>query len=348
MLGTTGIQVSELALGTGRLGTRSGAWDRAAARDTAAAFVNAGGTLFDTSSRYLGGEGETLVGEVMVGRREEFVVVSKYGRTPLGKPAIAAAGQHRKALRAEVEGSLRRLGTDYIDVLLAHTDDGVTPVEDLMHAFDSLVRSGKVLHVGFSSFPAWRAAGAAAVAEHRGWARPAVLEMHYNLLERAPEREHLPLARARGMAMLAASPLSGGLLSGDLPISYEITEEMNAQHRVMLVGGPQSPEGMVIHDRQAQAVVETVAAIAAEIGTSTVTVAVAWVRATGAIPVLGARDTGELAANLAGAELDLSDEHLARLGEVSLRPKGFPYDMLVHDAVELGLDVTDPQVGATL
>jgi aryl-alcohol dehydrogenase-like predicted oxidoreductase len=156
----TGVQVSPLALGTGRLGLGPGGdVNLGQARDAIAAYLDAGGNLVDTSTRYLGGRAEELLGELMRGsRREEIVVSSKFGRTAVARPAAAAAGQHRKALRQEVEGSLRRLGTDYIDVYFAHTDDGVTPMDELMAGLDDLVSAGKILWVGLSSFPAWRAA----------------------------------------------------------------------------------------------------------------------------------------------------------------------------------------------
>jgi len=262
----TGLQVSRLALGTGRLGLEGKTVDEDVARQTISTYLNEGGNLIDTSSRYLGGRAESLVGEVISGRRDEVVVISKFGRTPLAKPAAAAWGQHRKALRSEVEGSLRRLGTDHIDVLLAHTDDGVTPIDELMYSIDNLVREGKILYFGLSSFPAWRSATAASIAELRGWAPLVALEMHYNLLERSPEREHAPFARARGLAMIAASPLSGGLLAGDTPLRYEVTNEMASMHRVILEGGPQSPEGLIVRDDQSQQIVDTVNRIAKKRG----------------------------------------------------------------------------------
>ncbi|MCU1482295.1 MAG: hypothetical protein JWQ19_3081 [Subtercola sp.] len=344
----TGLQVSRLALGTGRIGLGGTTVDETVARETIAAYLNAGGNLIDTSSRYLGGRAETLVGEFIAGRRDEIVVISKYGRTPLARPAVSAAGQHRKALRAEVEASLKRLNTDHIDVLLAHTDDGVTPIEDLMYGIEGLVREGKVLYFGLSSFPAWRAATAATIADLRGWAPLVALEMHYNLLERAPEREHSPFAAARGLAMLAAAPLSGGLLVGTMKLRYDITGDMASQHRVILEGGPQSPEGMIVRDDQSQDIVESVGTIARAAGTSSVAVSIAWLLSKGAIPVMGPRRPDQLKQNLDGQDLVLTPEQLTTLDAVSARAQGFPYEMLDVDRAELGLDLADRRVGSTL
>lgn len=345
----TGVQVSPLALGTGRLGLGPGGdVNLAQARDAIAAYLDAGGNLVDTSTRYLGGRAEELLGELMRGsRREEIVVSSKFGRTAVARPAAAAAGQHRKALRQEVEGSLRRLGTDYIDVYFAHTDDGVTPMDELMAGLDDLVSAGKILWVGLSSFPAWRAATGATIADVRGWAPLIALQLNYNLLERTSEREHFPLAHARGLGLMAWSPLAGGLLTGSMPIFYDAGAD-TGKFEIAAEAGPQSPEGMVTKDSQTQQIVDTVVSIAKEAGTHPVTVAIAWVLAHGAFPVIGPRSRDELGANLDALEFELGSEQLARLDKVSARPQGFPYEMLVHDRDELGLDVHDPRLGAVV
>lgn len=260
----TGLRVSEVALGTGRLGsTPSGEVDVATAKATIAAFIEAGGNLIDTSSAYQGGRAEEAIGAALPGAARDAVVISsKFGRTPSREPAVAATGSHRKALQTDVEGSLRRLGTDRIDLLFAHFDDGVTPIEELMRGFDDLVRAGKVLYVGLSNFPAWRAASAAAVADLRGWAPLVVLQLQYNLLERAVDREHLPFAEARGLGLMAWSPLAGGLLAGRKPLSHD-------------AGGQLSSEGSVVKDEQAQRIVDAVTAVAAEVGAEPASVAVA-------------------------------------------------------------------------
>ena len=148
----TGLHVSALALGTGRL-------DVTEAPRIFAAYAEAGGNFLDTSSAYLGGKAEELVGDFLATTdRERFVISSKYCQTPFAAPGRSTVGNHRKAMRAEVEGSLRRLRTDRIDLYFAHFDDGQTPIDEIMRGLDDLVREGKIVFAGLSNFPAWRCA----------------------------------------------------------------------------------------------------------------------------------------------------------------------------------------------
>ena len=314
-------------MGTGRLGATSGGEvDSNVAKATIAAFVEVGGNLIDTSSAYLGGKAEEMVGAALSGAARDAVVISsKFGRTPKREPTIASSGSHRKALQAEVEGSLRRLGTDRIDILFAHFDDGVTPIDELMRGFDDLVRAGKVLYVGLSNFPAWRIASAAALADARGWTPLAVLQLQYNLLERAIEREHLPLARAHGLGVFAWSPLAGGLLGGRKPLSFD-------------AGGALSSEGSVIKDAQAQQIVDAVVRMAAEIGTEPASVAVAWVASKGLLPVIGPRSVDQLSDNLRALDVQLSQPQLDQLDKASARPVGYPYELLQGQREQLAID----------
>ncbi len=327
----TGLHVSSVALGTGRLGsTPGGPLDEAAAKATLAAFFDAGGNFVDTSSAYQGGRAEEIVGSMIRGpRRDEIVVSTKFGRTPFAKPALATVGSHRKAMRAEVEGSLRRLGTDRVDLLFAHFDDGTTPVEEMMRGFDDLVRAGKVLYVGLSNFPAWRIASAATLAELRGWTPLAALQLQYNLLERAIDREHVPLAEGLGLAVMAWSPLAGGLLSGT-----SFGERG---------GDTLSSEGSVVRDERARVIVDAVAAVASEIGIEPAGVAVQWVAARGLFPVIGPRHADQLAKTLRMLDVRLDERRLQHLDAISARPRGYPYDLLAGQRTRLGFD--DPTAG---
>ena len=303
----TGLRVSPMALGTGRLGTSPGrTGDRGVALETLAEFAEAGGNFIDTSSAYQQGQAEEMVGEfVAQAGRDRFVISSKYGRTAKPDPAPAEVGIHRAALRAEVEGSLKRLRTDRIDVYFPHFDDGFTPIEEIMRGLDDLVRAGKVIHLGLSNFPAWRIASAAMLAELRQMAPVAVLQLQYHLLERAIEHEHLPLARAHGMALMAWSPLAAGRLAGRTP-------------------------------EPADAVIAEVAAIAAELAVAPASVALAWLLAKAAIPVIGPRNPAQLGANLASVEISLTSGQIARLDDVSDPPAGYPYDLLAAQRERLG------------
>jgi aryl-alcohol dehydrogenase-like predicted oxidoreductase len=314
----TGLRVSPLALGTGRIGTAPGKpTDASAARALLHAFADAGGNFLDTSSAYQLGAAEEMVGAFLAEvRREDFVVASKYGRTAFASPAAAAAGSHRKAMRAEVEGSLRRLRTDHLDVYFVHYDDGVTPIEEIMRGLDDLARAGKIVHAGLSNFSAWRLASAATLADLRGWTPLSVLQLQYNLLCRDLDREHLPLARARGMGVMAYSPLASGMLG-------------------RARGLPQAAGAQPVADLpEVHAVVDE---IAGELGASRASIALAWVLAKGLFPVIGPRTAQQLGANLAALEVRLTDEQMAQLDQVSARPLGYPYEILEKVRQHAGL-----------
>ncbi len=309
----TGLRVSELVLGTGRLGTSaSGESDAATARLALEAFADAGGTFIDTSSAYQLGEAEAFTGAFLKDSgRDSFVIGSKYGRTTLPTPSAGAVGSHRRVMRSEVEGSLRRLGTDRIDLYFPHFDDGATPIEEIMHGLDDLVRAGKIIHVGLSNFPAWRAASAAIMAELRGWAPVVALQLEYSLLERNADREHLPLAAAHGLGVMAYSPLAGG----------QITAKTRGSQ-----GSERSP------------VLDALVEIANDIGSEPATVALAWIAGRGILPILGPRDVAQLAAGLASAGLRLPGHHADRLSRLSRPVLGQPYELLSQVRAHDGMD----------
>jgi aryl-alcohol dehydrogenase-like predicted oxidoreductase len=323
----TGLRVSSLALGTGRIGLDAERrLNPEAARAVLDAFGKAGGSFIDTSSAYQLGGAEELVGRFLRDAgRDDFVVASKYGRTAFATPAPSSAGNHRKAMRAELEASLRRLGTDRIDFYFAHFDDGLTPIEEIMRGFDDLVRAGKVVFVGLSNFSAWRSASAAMLAELRGWSPLAALQLQYNLLQRDPDREHLPFARARGLGVMAYSPLASGMLGR----------------------GTQAPGVQAQPDADRMANVRaTVATVAAELGSEPATVAVSWVRAKALVPVIGPRTAEQLEANLRAAELELTPDQLRRLDDAGAQSRGYPYELL--DATRERAGIVATRSGAVL
>lgn len=214
LLGRSGLRVAEIALGTMTFGEEWG-WGTAKdeARKIYEAYRGAGGNFIDTANIYTMGTSESFVGEFVRGHREEMVIATKYSNAAPGTDPNAA-GNHRKNMMQAVEASLKRLGTDYIDLYWMHIRDGLTPVDEVMRAFDDLVRQGKVLYVGNSDTPAWWVAQANTMAELRGWAQFVGLQIEYSLLERTVERELIPMARAFGLTVVAWSPLKGGILSG--------------------------------------------------------------------------------------------------------------------------------------
>lgn len=214
LLGRTGLRVSELFLGAMTFGEQGGV---GAPREECArildAYAEAGGNVVDTAVNYRGGASEEIVGDLLKGRRDRFVLSTKYTVSRDGTDPNAA-GNHRKNLALSLETSLRRLGTDYIDVYWVHIWDRNTPVEETMRALDDAVRSGKVLYVGISDAPAWVVSRANTLAEWRGWSPFAALQVPYSLLSRDAERELLPMAEEFGMSVAAWSPLQNGILSG--------------------------------------------------------------------------------------------------------------------------------------
>ena len=320
LLGRTGLRISELCLGAMIFGDRRGGWG--ASRDEAARivdrFAEAGGNFIDTANSYAGGESERIVGELVAAERERWVLSTKYTLS-MRPDDPNGGGAHRKSLVQSLEASLRRLGTDYLDLYWVHIWDAFTPVEEVVRALDDVVRAGKVLYVGISDTPAWIVAQAVTLADLRGWSRFAGLQVPYSLIERSAERELLPMAQALELTVTAWSPLGGGLLTG----RYGSDRQRPEDTRVAALG--QSS----LTDRNL-AIADVVNAVAAERGASSAQVAIAWVRAQQArsviVPILGARRRQQLEDNLGALELELTATELARLEEVSRIQLGFPHD----------------------
>src|SRR5215216_4281463 len=215
LFGRTGLRVSELCLGTMTFGD---AYEWSAPKAECArivdAFAQAGGNFIDTANYYSHGQSERIVGELIAGDRERWVLATKYSLA-MRPDDPNSGGTHRKSLRQSLEASLRRLGTDYVDVYWVHIWDDLTPLEEVVQALDDAVRAGKVLYVGISDTPAWVVARAAnTIAELRAWTPFAALQVPYSLLQRDIEHELLPMAEAFAMTIAAWSPLAGGILTG--------------------------------------------------------------------------------------------------------------------------------------
>jgi len=319
LFGRTGLRVSELCLGTMTFGD---AYEWSAPKAECArivdAFAQAGGNFIDTANYYSRGQSERIVGELIAGDRERWVVATKY--TLAMRPDDPnSGGTHRKSLRQSLEASLRRLGTDYVDVYWVHIWDDLTPLEEVVQALDDAVRAGKVLYVGISDTPAWIVSQAITLADLRGWTRFAGLQVPYSLVERSVERELLPMAQALDLAVTAWSPLGGGLLTG----RYGTDRDRPADTRIAALGDDR------MSDRKL-AVADAVNAIAAERGATSAQVAIAWVRAqeerSVVLPILGARRLEQIKDNLAALDLELTADELARLDGASRIELGFPRD----------------------
>ncbi len=328
----TGLRVSELALGTANFGTR---WGTGAEPDEAGRvldrFADAGGTFLDTAQSYQFGESEEILGRLLAGRRDRFTLATKYGLGLTPTSGVLGTGNGRRPLTDAVEGSLTRLGTDYVDLLWVHFPDTVTPVEEIVRALDDLVRAGKILYFGLSNFPAWRTARAATLAELRGLAPVTAVQFEYSLVERTADREVLPMAEGLGLGGALWSPLGGGLLTGKYRTSS---------------AGRLTDLGRVIHVEDTgrkTTVVDTVLKTAAELGVSPARVATAWVRerarrsSTALVPIIGPRTVAQLDDYLAALDVHLDDEQYRHLEEVSRVELGQPHVVTAEQrAVALG------------
>ncbi len=319
LLGRSGLRISEMALGTMTFGTDWG-WgaDKETARQIFAAFVEAGGNFIDTANNYTNGTSETFVGEFIADERDRYVVATKYTlrlTTEDGRN-FNLGGNSRKSMVRSVENSLRRLNTDYIDILYLHMWDFMTPIEEVLRAMDDLVSSGKVLYVGFSDTPAWVISNAVALAERHGWTRPVVTQLPYNFASRDAERAVIPMAKTFDIAVAAWGLLSGGAFTG------KYNEENDE---------PKRYEGASDKEKD---VATKLIAFAKENGRSPSQVAINWVRQqANVIPILGARTVAQIEDNLGCLDFTLTDEQMAQLNEISEFKVGFPLSFLTNDHV---------------
>jgi aryl-alcohol dehydrogenase-like predicted oxidoreductase len=327
LLGRSGLCVSPLALGTMTFGV-TGNWGSSddEARQIFDRYVARGGNFVDTANFYGGGGSERVLAKLLQGRRDNIVISTKYSLTMRpGDPN--ASGNQRKNMVRSVEESLKRLDTDYIDLLYLHMWDYRTPVEEILRAFDDLVRSGKILYVGLSDTPAWQASRMQAIAELRGWAPLIALQVPYNLTERTVERELLPMADEMGMGVLPWSPLAGGVLSGkydrkDLEDKGSSpTGAGSSRKNINLSTGRLNPRNLDI-----AAVVKEVAQ---ELGHTPAQIALAWTLLHPAVvsPLIGARTLAQLDDNLGALEVVFSQDQIARLDKVSQIDLGFPHEL---------------------
>ncbi|NMO02749.1 aldo/keto reductase [Gordonia sp. TBRC 11910] len=316
-----GLRVSEFALGAGNFGTRWGTGaEPKQARELYDAFVAAGGNFIDTADTYQFGESEELIGQFVAADRDDIVLATKFsvGAQPGG--GISRTGNGRKNLRMAVEASLRRLNTDYIDLLWVHYPDALTPVEELLRAMDDLVREGKILYTGFSNFPAWRVSRAATLAEVRGWSPVSAIQVEYSLVERSADRELLPMAEALGLGALLWSPLGGGLLTG----KYRASDEGRLTSLKTLVHTESTD--------QKATVIDAVLATAEQFGRPPAQIAIAWLRerarrsATSVIPIIGPRTTKQLADYLGALTVELPDDTYRHLEQISAPSLGIPHE----------------------
>jgi aryl-alcohol dehydrogenase-like predicted oxidoreductase len=318
-LADTGVFVSELCLGAMTFGGGSQFWTAIGGLDqaSATAIVNramdAGINFIDTADVYAAGESETMVGRALEGRRHEVVLATKVrGRTGPGPNQV---GLSRRHILESVEASLRRLGTDYIDLYQIHRPDPLTDLEDTLRALDDLVRAGKVRYVGCSNLEAWVLMKALGISRERRLERFRCSQSYYSLVGRELERQTIPLLRDQGLGLLVWSPLAGGFLSG----KFTRTGGDEAARRAKFDFPP-------VNKEKGFEVLDVLSAIAARHRASVAQIALAWLLARDAVTsvIIGARNPAQLEDNLKAIDVALTDEDERALDEVSRIAPEYP------------------------
>lgn len=316
LLGRSGLRVSRLALGTMNFGVDGfhAAYGKTEeeAEPIFRRYVEAGGNFIDTADFYTAGESERILGRLIdkAGNRDRLVLTSKFTNTV--DPADPnASGNGRKHMIRALEDSLRRLGTDYLDLYLLHTWDRITPVEEVVRTFDDLVKAGKIRYAGLSDVPAWYAARAQSYAEAHGLTPMVTVQLPYSLVSRGIEPEFTPMAQTLGIGLTAWSPLGGGLLSG----KYKRTGAgISGEGRL---GNPDAP-GMPITDQHWR-VIDALESVAGEIDKPMAQVALNWASTQPGISslVIGASSAEQLDKNLAALDFEIPAGARRRLDEAS-------------------------------
>jgi aryl-alcohol dehydrogenase-like predicted oxidoreductase len=334
-LGRSGLRVSPFCLGTMTFGEDHG-WGASPADSHAMLdeYLERGGNFVDTANIYTNGHSEKIVGDYFATRDRDRVVLGTkfFGNLHEGDPNGGGAG--RKAIVGQLEASLRRLQTDYVDLFWLHNWDRGTPIEETLRALDDLVTAGKVRYVGFSDVPAWKIAEAQTIAHFQRYAPIVAVQLEYSLLERTVEGELFPMAQDLGLGVMPWGPLKSGFLSGKYTRGAQDVDTRRGQ----LVGAP-SDEDYVVIDALAQ--------VAAEAGVSSAAAAIAWVhgRPGVASTLIGARRLDQLRANLDALDVTLGTEQVAQLDEASTPHLNFPAEnnALLAPVLQFGGATVDGQ-----
>lgn len=307
LFGQTGLNVSQIALGTGNFGT---GWGYGSSVEESEAifnaYVEAGGNFIDTADIYQFGQSEEFLGKLLIGKRDDVVLATKFtnGAAPDANPLVK--GNSRKAMIYSVEQSLKHLKTDRIDLYWVHHPDHVTPSEEILRGLEDLSRAGKILYAGLSNFAAWRLARAVTLAELNRTIPIAAAQFEHSLVHREPELDLFPAAKALNLGVVTWSPLGGGMLTG--------------KYRQGETGRAEGFAGKVFHPEntaQRTAILDTLLAIANELNASPDQVAIAWASTHGSVPIIGPRSLKQLKSNLNTVNVLLSNEHIDQLDAVS-------------------------------
>jgi aryl-alcohol dehydrogenase-like predicted oxidoreductase len=279
--------------------------------------LEAGVNLFDTADVYSNGASEEILGAAIKGRRDKVLISTKTS-LPMGDgPLDAGSSRHR--LLAAVDAALRRLGTDYIDLLQLHAFDAFTPIEEVLSTLDTVVRAGKLRYVGVSNFAGWQLMKSLSIAERHGWPRYVAHQVYYSLVGRDYEWELMPLALDQGVGALVWSPLGWGRLTGRIRRGQPLPAGSRL-HETAQFGPP-------VDEERLYSVVDALHVVAAETGRTVPQVAIAWLLARPSVSsvIIGARDEAQLADNLGAVGWSLTTEQIVRLDEASVVMPCYPY-----------------------
>jgi len=337
-LGRSGLAVSPLALGTMTFGAGRWGADEATSRAIFDAYVDSGGNFADTADVYSGGQSEEMLGRFIAerGNRDRMVIATKSG-FPRTEGTPLAGGNSARNIRDGIEGSLRRLGTDFIDMYWTHVWDRTTPPEEVLRALTDAVRRGDILYYGFSNAPAWYAAQIATLARAHGLPEPVGLQYSYSLIDRGVELDIMPAGQALGLGLVAWSPLGAGMLTGkygrekiadagppgSLPNRAGETTSNGSDGRL----NGDNPYGGMLFTQKNFDVVDTLRSVAAELGRPMAQVALAWVAARGGVAsvLVGASRPEQMLENIAALDIVFSTDQQARLDAVGAPPVLNPY-----------------------
>lgn len=327
LFGKSGLRVSELCLGTMTFGEEFG-WGESYenSKKVFEAFTNAGGNFLDTANHYTKGTSEKMVGDFISSNRDYFVLATKYTLTTNPKDPNAS-GNHRKNMVQALNASLKRLKTDYVDIYWLHAWDFKTPIEEVMRAFDDLIRSGKVLYIGLSDTPAWIVSQANTLAGFYGWSKVMSVQLEYSLIERSIEREYFDMADNLDLSIAAWSPLAMGVLTGKY-----LKKDPNEKARFQI-----NPEwGKVYFNERAERIAKTILEMSKKMGRSPAQIALNWVRqkSNRIIPIVGAKNEKQLLDNLACLDFTLSNKEMEELNQVSQIDLGFPHEFLQREGLK--------------
>ncbi len=322
LLGRSGLKVSELCLGTMGFGTENG---RGADKETSFAimetFANAGGNFLDTANIYKLGTSEKIIGEFVSSHdRDCFVIATKYSLMD-NKTNPNASGNNRKNMMRSVEESLKRLQTDFIDLLYLHIWDDLTPIEEVLRGLDDLVRQGKVNYIAISDTPAWIVSKGNTLAELMGWNQFVAMQTEYSLLQRTPERDLIPMAKHFEMTVTPWAPLAGGALTG----KYLRGDK-----------GRIKEDSKRLNEASVR-ITQEVIGVAEKLGVEPSHIAVKWTMQQhfSCIPIVGATKVDQLEENLNAVNVTIPEQDMQRLNTVSAIELGFPGDFLKEEGVRL-------------